>query len=150
MATQFPDYFETTIAADITTAPSEGTVQVITVASGAAVPTVTGGNRVPAWLGNNNVQSSLEAVYIIYHAAGSTAVTVERNADGRHAVTHSDGDGFYGPAVWGEHFEGLAGGGGASTDPDSTTVTEQAANLVSATTRIRTPAERLYLFDRFG
>jgi hypothetical protein len=65
-------------------------------------------------------------------------------------VTHSDGDGFYGPAVWGEHFEGLAGGGGASTDSDSTTVTEQAANLVSATTRIRTPAERLYLFDRFG
>ena len=110
--TLYPDYFETTLNGALT-APAALTSQTITVTTGSAVPVVASGEQVWAWLGNANVASSLEAVLITLHASGSTSVTVTRGADGRAPVTHSDGDGFYGPAILGDVFDELVKGASA-------------------------------------
>jgi hypothetical protein len=144
MATLIPEYFETTIAAAMT-APAAGTSQVITVSNGNAVPTVTGSDIVWAWVGNANVEASLEAVKITAHAAGSTSVTVTRGANNGSTgsvVTHSSGDGFYGPALVSDLIdELLAGTTGLTAHLADTTdahagsaITNTPAGTIAATT----------------
>jgi hypothetical protein len=145
-----PDYFTDTLGASVGTA-SAGDITVITVDNGALIPVVSSGEEVPAWLGIRNVPTPLnEAIHILSHAYGSTSVTILRGADGRTPTTHDTSEEIWGPGVWGDVLAELGGGGTSSTDEGTTTVQEQAAALVAAATRIRTPAERLYLFDRFG
>jgi hypothetical protein len=146
-----PDPFVNTLAAAVSGA-SSGDISTITLSgttSWLADENRFGLGTAAFWgyLGNPALPASLEVVRVIQTYP---TIRVIRGADGRTPVSH-DVSHQFGPALRGSGIVTLVEqGASSSTSINETTVTEQAAILVSAATRIRTPAERLYLFDRFG